>query len=136
MCVNSIRDKVIKQIDLITKVQNLANINIVNCGSCGAVVLHERFKDDDYVSEIECPYCHYRSEPCDFPDFLYTGMENSTEFDETEESLLERRFLDWVDSDNVVKSHDHYYKTQCSQYRISFTFGELRKYFYKEYKLN
>lgn len=32
--------------------------------------------------DITCPYCDFTSEPCDFPDFLYSGMENSAEFDE------------------------------------------------------
>jgi hypothetical protein len=30
---------------------------------------------EDY--DIICPYCDLTSEPCDFPDFLYEGMEHS-----------------------------------------------------------
>ena len=86
----TIREKVIEQIELQEEIQSLANINIVNCGSCGAVVLHRRVSIEDYqdgVDDIVCPYCDYTSEPCDFPDFLYNGMENSTEFDEEVEEV-------------------------------------------------
>lgn len=79
----TIREKVIEQIRMMEVIQEKANINIVNCGHCGSVILHERFdKKGEYTEEIECPYCAYNSEPCDFPDFLYWGMENSSEFDE------------------------------------------------------
>lgn len=71
----STRDKVIKQIELMENIRQKANINIVNCGQCGNVVLHERNEED-----IECPYCKFTSEPCDFPDFLYENMENNAEF--------------------------------------------------------
>jgi len=81
----TIREKVIEQIKLQEEIQSLANINIVNCGNCGAVVLHRREYELD--KDIVCPYCDYTSEPCDFPDFLYNGMENSTEFDEEVEEV-------------------------------------------------
>lgn len=80
------REKVIEQIKLKEELQTTSKINIVNCGSCGAVLLHKVVdleKDtptEDY--DITCPYCDFTSEPCDFPDFLYSGMENSAEFDE------------------------------------------------------
>ncbi len=80
------REKVIEQIKLQEEIQSLANINIVNCGNCGAVVLHRRIVMDvdnweEGVDDIVCPYCDFTSEPCDFPDFLYYGMENSAEFE-------------------------------------------------------
>jgi hypothetical protein len=78
----TIREKVIQQIELQEKIQELANINIVNCGSCESVLLHDRGSKRHYTKEIICPYCNYISEPCDFPDFLYMGMENSEEFNE------------------------------------------------------
>ena len=77
-----IREKVIEQINLQEKIQELANVNIVNCGNCGSIVLHDRGTKEKYIEEIICPYCDFKSEPCDFPDFLYRGMEGSKEFDE------------------------------------------------------
>lgn len=74
------RDRVIEQIKLQEDIQRLANINIVNCGSCGSVVLHKRVPLTTEHSDITCPYCNFISEPCDFPDFLYSGLENNTEF--------------------------------------------------------
>jgi len=42
-----------------------SGVNIVTCGNCGDVLLHQR---DDI--EISCPYCQFTSEPCDFPDLI------------------------------------------------------------------
>lgn len=88
MCKKTIREKVLEQIDLMEEVQDVAGINIVNCGSCGSVLLHKMvpLKMDTPIEDyyITCPYCDFTSEPCDFPDFLYSGMENSAEFDEPE----------------------------------------------------
>lgn len=88
MCKKTIREKVLEQIDLIEEVQRVAGINVVNCGSCGSVLLHRIVPltmdtpSEEY--DITCPYCDFTSEPCDFPDFLYSGIENSAEFDEQE----------------------------------------------------
>lgn len=88
MCKKTIREKVLEQIDLIEEVQRVAGINVVNCGSCGSVLLHRivPLTMDTPAEEydITCPYCDFTSEPCDFPDFLYSGIENSAEFDEPE----------------------------------------------------
>lgn len=94
MC-KTIREKILEQIDLVEKIQSVAGINIVNCGNCGSVLLHKMTPLttwtplEDY--DITCPYCDFKSEPCDFPDFLYSGMENSAEFDEPEE-IVEKIF--------------------------------------------
>lgn len=80
MSKKTIREKVLEQIALQEEVQSVAGINIVNCGDCGSVILHKITESEDIV----CPYCDFTSEPCDFPDFLYSGMENSEEFDEPE----------------------------------------------------
>ena len=74
----TIREKVLEQIGLAEEIQEIAGINIVNCGNCGEVLLHRITEDED----IQCPYCDFKSEPCDFPDFLYRGMETSEAFDE------------------------------------------------------
>lgn len=80
MSKKTIREKILEQIALQEEVQSVAGINIVNCGDCGSVLLHKIDESEDIV----CPYCDFTSEPCDFPDFLYSGMENSEEFDEPE----------------------------------------------------
>jgi hypothetical protein len=84
----TIREKVLEQIGLAEEIQEIAGINIVNCGNCGEVLLH-RITEDEY---IECPYCDCKSEPCDFPDFLYRGMETSEAFDE--EPVVTENLLD------------------------------------------
>jgi uncharacterized Zn finger protein (UPF0148 family) len=61
-----------QQVELMDNVRRLADINLVNCGSCGSVLLHERSDE-----EVTCPYCEFKSEQCDFPDFLYDGMINN-----------------------------------------------------------
>ena len=81
----TIREKVIEQIELQEEIQRLANINIVNCGNCGEILLHRTTTIQD-TEDITCPYCNFHSNPCDFPDFLYNGMENSAEFDEEQKA--------------------------------------------------
>ena len=54
------------QLELSKIIIALANVNVVTCGSCGDVLLHET--NDE---EITCPYCGFESEPCDFPDYFY-----------------------------------------------------------------
>jgi intracellular sulfur oxidation DsrE/DsrF family protein len=51
------------------------------------------------------------------------------EFEEEEQD----RFLDWLESDNVVKSGENEYKTQCTQYKKVFDYDELLEYFINEY---
>ena len=48
------------------EVQKKANINIVTCGNCSAIILHRR--DEEIIT---CFDCNYQSEPCDFPDLNY-----------------------------------------------------------------
>lgn len=86
----TIREKVLEQIKLAEEIQKVAGINIVNCGNCGEVLLHRITEDED----IECPYCDFKSEPCDFPDFLYRGMETSEVFDEEELPKITINLLD------------------------------------------
>jgi predicted RNA-binding Zn-ribbon protein involved in translation (DUF1610 family) len=69
------KELVLQQIELQEKIQRLANINIVNCGSCGSVILHE-INDKD----IECLSCGIVIAQCDCPDFWYNGLENNEEF--------------------------------------------------------
>lgn len=49
---------------------------------------------------------------------------------------MKTNFEIWRDSDNVVKTSQNGYKTQCSQYGKEFTESELKAYFIKEYCSN
>jgi len=64
------QQKVLEQIKLQEKIQSVG-FNIVNCGNCGSVILHECNDEND----IECPYCDTVMDKSDCPDFLYTGLE-------------------------------------------------------------
>jgi hypothetical protein len=68
-----------KQIELQDRVIALANINIVTCGHCGCVLLHEL--NDEL---IECASCKHELDQCDCPDLWYEGCQNNSEFDEPE----------------------------------------------------
>jgi len=46
------RDLAVEQIKLQERVLALASINIVTCGNCGCVLLHDRLSE-----EIECASC-------------------------------------------------------------------------------
>ena len=59
-----------------------AGFNLVNCGSCGSPFLHRTQHE-----EVECPFCDYRSEPCDFPDHFHEGFADSAEFNDPEPSV-------------------------------------------------
>ena len=48
------------------------------------------------------------------------------------EEQIKKDFKDWIDSDNVVKNVNGYV-TQCTQYRKTFNYEELMKYFVREY---
>lgn len=67
--------KILEQVALMEVIKNKANINIVTCGSCGSIMLHKRHTED-----VECPYCDFKSDQCNFPDYYYEGMELSGEF--------------------------------------------------------
>ena len=56
-----------EQLLLMEEIRNKTNINIVTCGSCGTVILHEMLKEDDIV----CFDCGIESDQCDFPDLIY-----------------------------------------------------------------
>lgn len=69
------KDKLRNQAQLQGEIVAKAGINIVNCGNCGSVMLHRTNEEN-----IECPFCEFESEPCDFPDYFYEGFELSGEF--------------------------------------------------------
>lgn len=68
-------EKILNQIRLQNKIVLEAKVNLVECGNCGSTMFHEIVED-----EVECPYCDMKSDPCDFPDFFYDGMELSEIF--------------------------------------------------------
>lgn len=74
------QQKIEQQIELQHKIQSVG-YNIVNCGNCGSIILHECDDKDD----IDCPYCGRIMAKSDCSDFLYTGLELSTEFEETQQ---------------------------------------------------
>lgn len=73
------RDLAVEQIKLQERVLALASINIVTCGNCGCVLLHDRMDD-----EIECASCKSVMDICDCPDLWYEGCQNNSEFDDDE----------------------------------------------------
>ena len=81
-----------KQIELQNRVIALASINIVTCGHCGSVLLHEL--NDEL---IECACCKHELDQSDCPDLWYEGCQNNAEFDE-EEILTQE-----IDVEDVVK---------------------------------
>jgi hypothetical protein len=68
-----------QQIALQNRVNAVASINIVTCGNCGSVLLHDRM---DY--EIECACCKSVMDLSDCPDLWYEGCQNNGEFEEEE----------------------------------------------------
>lgn len=70
-------EKILEQIALQNRMVLEVKVNLVNCGHCGSVMLHEIKSLDEEDSDIECPFCDMKSDPCDFPDFFYDGMELS-----------------------------------------------------------
>jgi hypothetical protein len=54
------------QLELQQEIVKASGINIVTCGNCGSVVLHEVDQE-----QIECPDCAFEGDPCDFPDLNY-----------------------------------------------------------------
>jgi hypothetical protein len=67
------RDLCLKQIEIQEKIQ-AAGFNIVNCCSCGSVVLVDSKED-----KVNC-LCGEVSDPHDCSDFYYRGIENNEEF--------------------------------------------------------
>ena len=65
------KELVLKQVELQNAVIALANINIVTCGNCGSVLLHE-LNDQP----IHCACCDSVLDQSDCPDLWYSGCEN------------------------------------------------------------
>ena len=89
------RELAIKQIELQERSQ-ASGINIVTCGNCGSVLLHEMklISDDEFISlkdydnSIECACCKSVMDLSDCPDLWYEGCQNNSEFEEDDETYL------------------------------------------------
>lgn len=75
----TVREKVIEQIRLQEKMQSLAKVNLVTCGNCGTTLLHDMNKD-----KIDCFACGDMLDQSDCPDYWYSGLENSEEYNREE----------------------------------------------------
>jgi hypothetical protein len=71
------RELAVEQISLQERVISLAKINIVTCGNCGSVLLHE-LNDET----IECACCKHELDQSDCPDLWYEGCQNNAEFED------------------------------------------------------
>lgn len=69
------KEIVLRQIELQEKIQSIG-FNVVECGNCGTVLLHERGDE-----EIDC-FCGHTMDLSDCPDLYYNGIENNAEFNE------------------------------------------------------
>lgn len=69
------RQVVEKQIKLQEQLQN-AGYNIVTCGNCGTVLIHELGK-----GKVNC-FCGQKMDLSDCPDLYYRGLENNAEFED------------------------------------------------------
>lgn len=69
------REIALDQIELQERIQKIG-INLVTCGSCGTVLLHELKKET-----VEC-LCGLSLDSHDCPDIWYSGCENNAEFDD------------------------------------------------------
>lgn len=71
------RELVINQLALMDDIRAKANINIVTCGHCGSVLLHE-VKSINDNNTIVCFDCEREMDLSDCPDLFYTGIEDSS----------------------------------------------------------
>ena len=74
-----------EQLDLMNEIRANANINMVTCGHCGTVLLHNNDLEFD-KEPLVCFGCgieHIDASSC--PDYWYEGLIENQEFDEDEE---------------------------------------------------
>jgi formylmethanofuran dehydrogenase subunit E len=58
----------ISQYELSQRIVEKAKVNIVTCGNCGEILIQD-LKSEQI--EITCPFCEFKGEPCDFPDYFH-----------------------------------------------------------------
>jgi hypothetical protein len=47
-------------------------LNAVTCGECGELMFHTIRKN---LNNITCYHCDFKGEPCDFPDYYYSDLD-------------------------------------------------------------
>lgn len=82
MC-KSRRELAQEQLDLMDDIRAKANINMVTCGNCGTILLHE-MKQLNEDNTIVCFGCKREMDLSDCPDYWYEGCIENREFDEYE----------------------------------------------------
>ncbi len=73
-----------EQLNLMNVIRAKSKINMVTCGHCGTILLHEMkpmFNDDNTLVCFECKRTMALS---DCPDYWYDGIIENSEFDEDE----------------------------------------------------
>jgi hypothetical protein len=78
-----------EQLDLMEEIRYFANINIVTCGNCGTILLHD-MKPFNENNSITCFGCKSKMELSDCPDYWYEGCIENSEFKEDELIKLEK----------------------------------------------
>jgi hypothetical protein len=76
-----------EQLDLMNDIRAKANINIVTCGHCGTILLHE-MKQINEENTIVCIGCDNEMELCDCPDLWYEGCIGEFFDDEPTDEIL------------------------------------------------
>ena len=72
-----------EQLGLMEWIRFKANINMVTCGNCGTILLHD-MKPINEENTITCFGCKSEMELSDCPDYWYEGCIENSEFDEEE----------------------------------------------------
>lgn len=79
------RELVEEQMRLMEVIRDKTSINIVTCGNCGTILLHE-MKPINEDNSITCFSCKSEMELSDCPDYWYNGCIDGSEFDEDNET--------------------------------------------------
>ena len=87
------KELAIRQIELQKRIQEFANINIVECNECSAIIMH-----DINEEETECFCCGEKVYFNDCQDYWYEGLEDSAEFNS--EKIMEELGWKCTDLDN------------------------------------
>ena len=93
-----------EQLDLANKMRD-NGINMVTCGNCGTILLHETKTINEIVDEdlhIECFGCRRKMEFSDCPDYWYEGCLENSEFDEDETPTDDNELTKEISVDDVI----------------------------------
>ena len=66
----NINEKILEQIRLQEKIQKIAKVNLLTCGNCGAILLHDTKKN-----QVDCYVCENMIDAHDCSDYWYKGLE-------------------------------------------------------------